>query len=162
MNLPFKAYWDLLSQHIRPQKERFTLLVFLLLGSIGLRILTPQIMRSFIDAALAGQALQTLSTIALAFIGLALVQQVVSVGVKYLGESVAWTATNALRAELAWHALNLDMRYHNDHTPGELIERIDGDVTEMALFFSQFAINLLGAKIGAPGWVLRSTPSPPS
>ena len=144
MNLPFKTYWDLLSQHIRPQKGRFALLIFLLLGSIGLRILTPQIMRSFIDAALAGQALQTLSTIALVFIGLALVQQVVSVGVKYLGESVAWTATNALRAELAWHALNLDMRYHNDHTPGELIERIDGDVTEMALFFSQFAINLLG------------------
>lgn len=144
MNLPFKAYWDLLSQHIRPQKRRFALLIILLLGSIGLRILTPQIMRSFIDAALAGQALQTLSLTALFFISVALVQQVVSVGVKYLGESVAWTATNALRAELAWHALNLDMRYHNDHTPGELIERIDGDVTEMALFFSQFAVNLLG------------------
>ena len=144
MDLPFKAYWDLLSQHIRPQKGRFALLIFLLLGSIGLRILSPQIMRSFIDAALAGQVLQTLSITALAFIGVALIQQVVSVGVKYLGENVAWTATNALRAELAWHALNLDMRFHNDHTPGELIERIDGDVTEMATFFSQFAINLLG------------------
>jgi ABC-type multidrug transport system fused ATPase/permease subunit len=144
MNLPLKAYWDLLSQHIRPQKGRFALLVFLLLGSIGLRILNPQIMRSFIDAALAGEALRTLSTTALAFIGIAIVQQVISVSVTYLGESVAWTATNALRAELAWHALNLDMRFHNDHTPGELIERIDGDVTEMATFFSQFAINLLG------------------
>jgi len=144
MNLPFKTYWDLLSQHIRPQKGRFALLIILLLGSIGLRIITPQIMRSFIDAALAGQALQTLSLTALAFIGIALIQQVISVGVKYMGENVAWTATNALRAELAWHALNLDMRFHNDHTPGELIERIDGDVTEMATFFSQFAVNLLG------------------
>ena len=144
MNLPFKTYWDLLSQHIRPQKGRFALLIFLLLGSIGLRILSPQILRSFIDMAIAGQVMQTLSLTALAFIGIALTQQVVTVGVKYLGENVAWTATNALRAELAWHALNLDMRFHNDHTPGELIERIDGDVTEMALFFSQFAINLLG------------------
>src|SRR5512133_2640239 len=144
MNLPLKAYWDLLSQHIRPQKGRFALLIILLLGSIGLRIMTPQIMRSFIDAALAGQALQALSMTALTFIGIALIQQVVSVGVKYLGENVAWTATNALRAELAWHALNLDMRFHNDHTPGELIERIDGDVTEMATFFSQFAVNLFG------------------
>jgi ABC-type multidrug transport system fused ATPase/permease subunit len=65
---------------------------------------------------------------ALAFIGVALLQQVIAVIVTYLGENVAWTATNALRAELAWHALNLDMRFHNDHTPGELIERIDGDV----------------------------------
>src|SRR5512132_2424241 len=143
MNLPFKAYWDLLSQHIRPQKGRFVLLATLLLVSIGLRIFAPQIMRSFIDSALAGEALQTLTWTALAFISVALFQQVIAVGVTYLGENVAWTATNALRAELAWHALNLDMGFHNDHTPGELIERIDGDVTELATFFSQFALNLV-------------------
>jgi ATP-binding cassette, subfamily B, bacterial len=143
MKLPFKAYWDLLSQHIRPQKGRFILLSVLLLGSIGLRIFAPQIMRKFIDSALAGEALQTLTTTALAFIGVALLQQVLSVSMTFVGENVAWTATNALRAELAWHALNLDMRFHNDHTPGELIERIDGDVTELATFFSQFALNLI-------------------
>ena len=143
MNLPFKAYWDLLSQHIRPQKGRFSLLAILLLASIGLRILAPQIMRTFIDSALAGQALRTLTVTAVAFIGVALLQQVIAVSVTYLGENVAWTATNALRAELAWQALNLDMRFHNDHTPGELIERIDGDVTELATFFSQFALNLV-------------------
>ena len=143
MNLPFKAYWDLLSQHIRPQKGRFVLLAGMLLVSIALRILAPQIMRKFIDSALAGQALQTLTLTALTFIGVALIQQVIAVSVTYLGENVAWTATNALRAELAWHALNLDMRFHNDHTPGELIERIDGDVTELATFFSQFALNLV-------------------
>ncbi|HET9907326.1 MAG TPA: ABC transporter ATP-binding protein [Anaerolineales bacterium] len=143
MKLPFKAYWDLLSQHIRPQKGRFVLLSILLLGSIGLRIYAPQVMRMFIDSALAGEALQTLTLTAVAFIGIALVQQIAAVSVTYLGENVAWTATNALRAELAWHALNLDMRFHNDHTPGELIERIDGDVTELATFFSQFALNLV-------------------
>jgi len=114
-----------------------------LLGSIALRIVAPQIMRTFIDSALAGKAMQTLTFTALAFIGVTLLQQVISVSVTYLGENVAWTATNALRAELAWHALNLDMRFHNDHTPGELIERIDGDVTELATFFSQFALNLV-------------------
>ena len=143
MNLSFKSYWNLLSDHIRPQKGRFILLAVLLFGSIGLRIIAPQIMRGFIDSALAGEAMRTLSMTAVEFIGDALVQQVVAVSVKYLGENVAWTATNDLRAELAWHALNLDMRFHNDHTPGELIERIDGDVTELATFFSQFALNLI-------------------
>ena len=143
MNLSFKSYWNLLSDHIRPQKGRFILLAVLLFGSIGLRIVAPQIMREFIDSALAGEAMRTLSMTAVAFIGVALIQQVVAVSVKYLGENVAWTATNDLRAELAWHALNLDMRFHNDHTPGELIERIDGDVTELATFFSQFALNLI-------------------
>ncbi|MEP7135394.1 MAG: ABC transporter ATP-binding protein [Chloroflexota bacterium] len=143
MNISFKSYWNLLSDHIRPQKRRFILLAVLLFGSICLRIVAPQIMRSFIDSALAGKALQTLTWTAVTFIGIALIQQVVSVAVKYLGENVAWTATNDLRAELAWHALNLDMKFHNDHTPGELIERIDGDVTELATFFSQFALNLV-------------------
>ncbi len=143
MNLPLKAYWDLLSDHIRPQKGRFILLTVLLFGSIGLRILAPQIMRDFIDSALAGDALNDLIRMALLFIGVALVQQAVSVAVKYLGEVVSWTATNDLRAELAGHALHLDMHFHNDHTPGELIERIDGDVTELATFFSQFALNLV-------------------
>ena len=143
MNLPFKAYWDLLSQHIRPQKGRFALLASFLFTGIGLRIFAPQVMRRFIDSALAGETVQTLTWTALAFIGIALLQQLMSIAVTYVGENVAWTATNDLRAELAWHALNLDMKFHNDHTPGELIERIDGDVTELATFFSQFALNLV-------------------
>lgn len=143
MKLSFSAYYHLLADHIRPQRGRFFLLAALLFGSIGLRIFAPQIMRQFIDSALAGAALQTLTWTALAFIGIALTQQVVAIGVTWLGENVAWTATNALRAELAEHALHLDMKFHNDHTPGELIERIDGDVTELATFFSQFALNLI-------------------
>lgn len=143
MNLSFKSYYNLLADHIRPQRGRFFLLAFLLFGSIGLRIFAPQIMREFIDSALAGEALATLIWTALAFISIALIQQVVAIGVTYLGETVSWTATNALRAELAEHALHLDMKFHNDHTPGELIERIDGDVTELATFFSQFALNLI-------------------
>lgn len=143
MKLSLKSYWNLLSDHIRPQKGRFVLLATMLFGSIGLRIIAPQIMRNFIDSALAGEALSTLTWTAVAFISIALIQQGVAVGVTYLGENVSWTATNSLRAELAEHAIQLDMRFHNDHTPGELIERIDGDVTELATFFSQFALNLI-------------------
>jgi len=143
MNISFKSYWNLLAKHIRPQKGRFIMLATLLFGSIGLRIIAPQIMRQFIDEALAGKALSTLTWTAIAFISIALIQQGATIAVTYLGENVAWTATNALRAELAEHAVHLDMRFHNDHTPGELIERIDGDVTELATFFSQFALNLI-------------------
>lgn len=143
MNLSLKAYWNLLADHIRPQRGRFMLLASMLFGSISLRIFAPQIMRRFIDSALAGEALQTLTWTAIAFISVALIQQGVAIGVTWLGENVAWTATNDLRAELAERALHLDMKFHNDHAPGELIERIDGDVTELATFFSQFALNLV-------------------
>jgi len=118
-------------------------LTILLVISIGLQLVNPQIMRRFIDVALGGGAMQGLMLTAVAFIGIALLQQAVSVSVTYLGENVAWTATNALRAELAWHCLNLDMGFHNSHTPGELIERIDGDIAELSNFFSQFVVTMI-------------------
>jgi ATP-binding cassette, subfamily B, bacterial len=144
MNIPLREYWDLLEKYIRPQRGRFTLLALMLLGSIGLQVINPQIIRSFIDGALAGEELNRLLIPAVMFISIALLQQGVSVGVVYLGEKVAWIATNALRSDLARHCLHLDMGFHNKHTPGELIERIDGDVTEMANFFSQFVVILVG------------------
>jgi ATP-binding cassette subfamily B protein len=141
--LTMNNYWVLLRDYIRPQKGKFTLLVGLMLFSILLQVVNPQVMRAFIDSALAKEAVRTLLRDALLFIGIAILQQVVSVSLTYLGENVAWNATNALRMHLARHCLNLDLSYHNQHTPGELIERIDGDVTEVANFFSQHVIVLV-------------------
>jgi len=144
LNIPFQRYWDLLARYIQPQRMRFIGLSLLLISSIGLQVVNPQIMRYFIDTAMEGAEMQKLIIAALSFIGIALIQQVMGVSATYLGENVAWTATNNLRAELAQHCLNLDMSFHNNSSPGELIERIDGDVTELANFFSQFVIRVLG------------------
>jgi ATP-binding cassette subfamily B protein len=62
----------------------------------------------------------------------------------YVGEDLGWTATNALRADLALHLLRLDLTFHKARTGGELIERIDGDVTALATFFSRFVVNIFG------------------
>jgi len=144
MKLPFQQYWDLLAKHIHAQKGRFILLSVLLLSRIGLQVVNPQIMRYFIDAAMSGETIEKLADAALIFIVVALIQQVVGVGAAYVGENVAWTATNALRAELAQHCLRLDMSFHNDISPGELIERVDGDVSELSNFFSQLVIRVVG------------------
>jgi ABC-type multidrug transport system fused ATPase/permease subunit len=85
-----------------------------------------------------------LVVLAAIFIGIALLQQGIGVSATYVGENVAWTATNALRAELAWHCLHLDMGFHSERTPGELIERIDGDVAQLSNFFSQLVVRVLG------------------
>jgi ATP-binding cassette subfamily B protein/ATP-binding cassette subfamily C protein len=36
------------------------------------------------------------------------------------------------------------MAFHDGHAPGEMIERIDGDVAQLATFFSQLVIRVLG------------------
>ncbi len=144
MKIPLKQYWDLLARHIRPQKLHFAILTVLLLSSIGLQVFNPQIMRQFIDAAQSGAAIKTLATSALLYIGLAIMQQLIAIGASYFGENVAWTATNALRGEMARHCIYLDMTFHNDMSPGKLIERIDGDVMELSNFFSQLVISVIG------------------
>jgi ATP-binding cassette subfamily B protein len=39
------------------------------------------------------------------------------------------------------------MSFHNEHTPGEMIERIDGDINALSNFFSQFTLQVLGNSI---------------
>ena len=144
MESPLKQYRNLLFTYLKPQWYRVLLLAVLILGHIGLQLVNPQIVRSFIDTVRAGGALQELTADALLFLGVAVASQVLALAVTYLGQNVAWTATNALRLDLAMHCLRLDMTFHKAHTPGELIERVDGDVTELAGFFSQLMVRLVG------------------
>src|SRR5919197_4715210 len=67
-----------------------------------------------------------------------------SVAATYFSEGVGWAATNALREDLMDHCLRLDLSFHKARTPGELIERIDGDVTALANFFAQFVVRIVG------------------
>jgi ABC-type multidrug transport system fused ATPase/permease subunit len=138
-------YRAFLATYLRPQSRRVAGLALLLTGSIGLQLLNPQILRAFIDAISAPSTGAPLMGIAGLFIGLALMQQILSVVATYVSERVAWTATNALRTDLTRHCLRLDLTFHKARTPGELIERIDGDVTTLANFFSQFVIQVLGS-----------------
>jgi ATP-binding cassette, subfamily B, bacterial len=144
MNASLTRHRNLLLGYLRPQWPQVLLLAVLLLSGIGLELLNPQILRGFIDTAAQGGAIAQLTRAALLFIGVALIQQLVTVVATYLSQSVGWTATNALRSDLLAHCLGLDMAFHKAHTPGELIERVDGDVTALATFFAQFVILVLG------------------
>ena len=138
------GYRDLLGTYLRPQWQRTVFMALLLLTSIGLQLFNPQLLRSFIDTALSGGSYRTLLLLGVLFVGISLVNQVVSVGATYLSEQVAWTATNWLRRDLVRHTLDLDMTFHQAYTPGALIERIDGDTDTLANFFSQTLVHLVG------------------
>jgi ATP-binding cassette subfamily B protein len=137
-------YIDLFRRYVAPQWHRTALLGVLILGSIGLQLFGPQLLRTFIDNAIGGAAIETLAALALTFVGLAVLTQLLIAWSTYVGEDLGWTATNALRADLALHCLRLDLTFHKARTGGELIERIDGDVTALAAFFSRFVVNVLG------------------
>lgn len=138
------SYRQLLATYLKPQRGRVFWLSVTLLSGIGLQLINPQILRYFIDAAVSGGAQRVLVGAALGFMAIAILRQGLAMASTYWGEVVAWSATNALRLDLAEHCLNLDLAFHKAHTPGELIERVDGDVDALSRFFSQFVLQVIG------------------
>jgi ABC-type multidrug transport system fused ATPase/permease subunit len=137
-------YWRLLARYLRPQWPRMGLLAVILCGTIAVQVITPLVAGRFIDQATTGGVLDELIFLALLTMGLALAGQGMAVAETYVAEHVSWAATNALRADLLAHLLRLEATFHTAHTPGELIERTDGDVATLARFFSRFGVYILG------------------
>ncbi|GAB2696332.1 ABC transporter ATP-binding protein [Paenibacillus thermoaerophilus] len=140
----YKSYASMLGKYLAPHWRSMAVLGALLFASIGLSLVNPQIIRSFIDSAQAGGELGPLYAAAALFIGFSLVQQLVSVTATYFGENLGWKTTNRLRRDLAAHGLSLDMSFHKTQTSGAIIERVDGDVNALANFFSSFLLHLAG------------------
>lgn len=135
---------DLLIKYLGPQWHQVLALSALMLVGIALQLVNPRILGRFIDAAQAGAPARDLVTNAAAFLIAATIGQAATLAVTYLSGNVGWRATNRLRTDLAAHVLSLDMSFHKAHTPGSLIERIDGDVGMLANFFSQMVVDVLG------------------
>jgi ABC-type multidrug transport system fused ATPase/permease subunit len=139
----FRRYWALLARYLKPQMRRTSWMAVLLLAGLALQLVNPQIIRYFLDTAQTGEHRYLFGAGGL-FIAFALLQQALRLTAGYASQGVGWSATNQLRADLVLHCLRLDMPFHKRLTPGELIERIDGDVTMLANFFSAFAVRVLG------------------
>jgi ABC-type multidrug transport system fused ATPase/permease subunit len=138
----------LLWAYISPQGPRVLGLGFCLVAGVGLQLLAPQATRRFIDLVVRrGRAapLEQLWSLAGLFVAASLAAQLVRLAGAYFSASVGWNAANRLREDLARHCLALDMSFHNSRTPGELIERVDGDVSSLATVFSQFVFQVLGS-----------------
>jgi len=120
------------------------ILGIVLFTNIVLQIINPQIMRTFLDTAMAGGNLNRLQRLASVFIAIAIGQQLINVLAVYITENLGWAATNDVRLDLARYTLGLDMSFHTAHTPGEMIERVDGDVMSLSNFFSQFILQVFG------------------
>jgi ABC-type multidrug transport system fused ATPase/permease subunit len=139
------AYRSTLATYLSPLKGRVTLLAVALLGSVGFQLVVPLVLRQFIDSALTGAVVSGLLAAGVIYLVAAVVNQVLSAAATYLGADIGWAATNRLREDLLGHVLSLDMGFHTETTPGEMIERIDGDVTAVSDFVSRFIVRLLGS-----------------
>ena len=148
MKLPFVKFYVLLRKYLAPFKKQMALLLTLLLLDILFTLINPQIIRYYIDTfdlfqeglVSTSQANDRLFEAAILYVGIALIQQICFLGSVYFSQTLAWKSTNKLRLDVTTHCVYLDMTFHNQYTPGKMIERVDGDVTTLSTFFSQFIL----------------------
>jgi ATP-binding cassette, subfamily B, bacterial len=143
MPAPPADYRHLLRTYLAPQRGRLLALALLMLIDLVLQLGLPRVVQTFIDIATTGGALRTLLWLGGAYLGVAIGQNLALVGWQYVAQNVGLLATNQIRADLTRHCMTLDMSFHNARTPGELIERVDGDVAKLENFLSQFIVQIL-------------------
>src|SRR5690348_3569830 len=110
--VPLQQQRALLSRYFKPQRGKVALLAALLFANIGLQLARPHIVRTLIDVALAQGPLDSRFNAGLLFLAVALVNQGVAVAETYVAEDVGWTDTNAMRADLVFHCMHLDMGFN--------------------------------------------------
>jgi len=143
----------LLAATLRPEGRALAGIVAVLVVAMGLRLCLPVLLGRFADDALDGARTADLTRIAVAYVAAALVCHVLDLFVVWRAAKVSWRVGNALRERLAAHALRLEQAWHGRHSPGQLIERIDGDVEAMAVFFAGIAVHLIGNAVLVVGMV---------
>lgn len=134
----------LLLDELRPERRAVALVGVLLVVAVGLPVVAQLQLGRFVDAAADGTTAAGLTRIALVFGALLLVANALQLLVTWLAVRLAWRIGNRLRVDLCRHALDLDLAWHGDHSAGEVIERVDGDVDAIARFTSTAVLQVVG------------------
>ena len=132
---------------IWPDARRYATLTAVVVAGAVLALAGPIILAQLIDGADQGATSASLVALGVAYLGAAVASQLAALLVSYLSTTTAWRTANTLRLQMTEHVLGLDHEFHRSHSPGELIERIDGDVTSVSDFLAVVLVRVLSAVI---------------
>lgn len=146
----------LLVQYLRPERRPLAALLALLVVAMLLPLAGPLLIGSFVNAALAGEPASSLALLGGLFLLCTLTGDALQLVVTWFAVRLAWRVGNRLRLDLCRHALGLDLDWHGDHSAGQLIERIDGDIDAVTRFSSTAVLQLGGNLILVAGVLVIS------
>ena len=137
MGVPSPSRSRALLALLRPDARRWVVLGALVAAGSALMLAGPLVIRRIVDLATDGATTGEIVRLALLFLAIAIATQVLAIIVARRATVTAWETTNELRLRITRHVLGLDHEFHRRHTPGELIQRVDGDVTSVSDFLSR-------------------------
>ena len=146
----------LLTEYLRPERRPLTALLALLVVAMVLPLGGPLLIGWFVDAALSGEPATYLAGLGALFLVTTLAGDALQLVVVWYSVRLAWRVGNQLRIDLCRHALGLDLDWHGDHSAGQLIERIDGDIDAVTRFSSTAVLQLAGNAILVAGVLIIS------
>jgi ATP-binding cassette, subfamily B, bacterial len=142
---------------LRPHAGRWTALALVVAAGSLLVLTGPLVIRQIVDRATEGADASELRLLAMVFLAVVVVSQIVEIVVVRSATASAWRTTNDLRLDMAAHALGLDHEFHRRHTPGELIQRVDGDVTSVSDLLGRVVPKVLGMVVLVVGMIVVVT-----
>lgn len=142
---------------LRPDASRWGVLGVLLAIGSALALGGPLVVRRIVDQASAGTTSADIMRLAIVYLVIAVTAQAITVAVSWFATITAWRTTNQIRLRLARHVLGLDHEFHRQHTPGELIQRVDGDVTSVSDFLGRVVPRAVGATLMIVGMIIVLT-----
>lgn len=149
-----RAHWRALVDLVRPYRGRVAVMGAVLAVVGLLPLLGPLLIAAFLDRAALGASTFELTSLAAAYLVLGLARTIMAVVVAWVATDLAWRVTNELRTDLTRHVLALDLGFHRATSPGELVSRVDGDVTALSEFVSRFAVKAIAAAVTLVGIIV--------
>ena len=151
MSVRTDNHWRALVDLVRPELARYASLSVAVTVTALLPLVGPLLIGRIVDDVAEGAGSGTVVRYGLAYLAVTVAAQLISVGTTWYGNTIAWRTANDLRLSLTRHVLGLDHEFHRTHTPGELIQRIDGDVTSVSDFLGRVLANIAAAILTVVG-----------
>ncbi len=124
--------WKLLKRvlsYARPYRWKLAGMLLIILVTTGLALLTPLLMRDLIDNALPNKDVSRLVTVTLGLLFIPFLSAGINILQRQLNSAVGEGVTYDLRVALFAHLQEMSLRFFTNTKSGELMSRLNNDVT---------------------------------
>ncbi len=151
--IPDPNDWRRLLRYLRPYRGHMALAITLLAGSSAIGLAFPLVIVRLLDAVLQQQNLTLLNGLALALLGMFLVQALLTFGQSYTLNVVGERIVLDLRVALYRHLQVLSLDFFANRRTGEILSRLSSDVTQVRAVLTNNITQLLSSLIALVGSV---------
>lgn len=129
--------------YAQPYTKKIILMLFTILVTTGLGLLTPLIFRDLIDNTLPNHDVQRLNLLAVALVAIPLTSGAIRVVQRQLNSSVGEGVIYDLRVALYDHMQKMSLRFFTNTKTGELMSRLNNDVVDAQRAISNTIVEIV-------------------